>query len=194
MLAVGKRDLSQIKDLETALAVIQVLLAENRQLAERIAQLEKTSATSSKPPSSDIVKPKAEQKQRGKRKAGGQKGHPRWEREALPLSRVDQVHELSLAQCPTCDDALGLAPDTRPLIQQRAELPVQPVVVDEYHRHGGWCPSCQTVHYAPLPADVVADQLFGPRLQALIAYMKGNLGASYTTAIRVLPRSKSVSE
>lgn len=177
---VTEPDLSQIKDLETALAVIKVVLAENRRLAERIAQLEKTSATSSKPPSSDIVKPKAEQKQCGKRRAGGQKGHPRWHREALPHSRVDRVHNVVLEQCPACGDTLEQAPDAFPLRQQRVELVVQPVVVDEYHRYGGWCSSCQTVHYPPLPAGVVAGQLFGPRLQALVAYLKGNLGASYT--------------
>jgi transposase len=36
------------------------------------------------------------------------------------------------------------------------------------------------MHYAPLPEGVIEDQLCGPRLQALIAYMKGNLGASYS--------------
>lgn len=177
---VTEKDLSQITDLESALAVIKVLLAENRRLAERIAQLEKTSATSSKPPSSDIVKPQAEQKQRGKRKAGGQKGHSRWQREVLPPSRVDQVQELVLEQCPTCGDPLEQGRAAAPLIQQRVELVVQPVVVTEYRRYGSWCRQCQAVHYPPLPPEVEAGLLFGPRLQALVAYMKGNLGASYT--------------
>lgn len=177
---VTEQDLSRITNLGTALAVIKRLLAENRRLAERIAQLEKTSATSSKPPSSDIVKPKGEQKQRGKRKAGGQKGHPRWPREALPPSRVDRVHELGLEQCPACGEVLEPAPEATVLKQQRVELPVPPVVIEEYRRYGSRCPQCQTVHYPPLPVGVEAGQLFGPRLQALIAYMKGNLGASYT--------------
>jgi cytochrome c-type biogenesis protein CcmH/NrfG len=38
-------------------ALLQAALAENRQLKERIAQPEKNSRNSSKPPSSDIVKP-----------------------------------------------------------------------------------------------------------------------------------------
>lgn len=177
---VTEKDLSQITDLETALAVIKVLLVENRRLAERIAQLEKTSATSSKPPSSDIVKPKAEQKQRGKRKAGGQKGHPGWKRELLPPARVDQVQELVLEQCPSCGAPLEQGRAAAALIQQQVELVVQPVVVTEYRRYGSWCRQCQTVHYPSLPTGVEAGQLFGPRLQALVAYMKGNLGASYT--------------
>lgn len=177
---VTEQDLSRIADLETALAVIKMLLAENRRLADRIVQLEKTSATSSKPPSSDIVKPKAAQKQRGKRKAGGQKGHPRWQRAVLPPARVDHVHELGLEQCPGCGDVLAPVPEAAVLTQQRVELAVQPVVVEEYRRFGRWCARCQTVHYPELPVGVEAGQLFGPRLQALVAYMKGNLGASYT--------------
>jgi transposase len=35
-------------------------------------------------------------------------------------------------------------------------------------------------YYPPLPEGVMEDQLFGASLQALIGYMKGNLGASYT--------------
>jgi len=36
------------------------------------------------------------------------------------------------------------------------------------------------VVWAELPPGVVEGQLFAPRLQALIAYMKGSLHASYT--------------
>ena len=58
MLGVAERDLSQLTDLETALAVIKVRLAEARRLADHVAQLEETSATSSKPPSSALVSPR----------------------------------------------------------------------------------------------------------------------------------------
>lgn len=53
--------------------------AEINRLNERIAGLAKNSSNSSKPPSTDIVKPQR-QRDKKKRKKGGQKGHPRWER------------------------------------------------------------------------------------------------------------------
>ena len=46
---------------------------------------------------------------------------------------------------------------------------------------GGWCPSCERVHYAPLPDAAEQGGLFGPRLTALVAYLKGSGHASYAT-------------
>ncbi len=42
------------------------------------------------------------------------------------------------------------------------------------------CPHCGRTVWAELPAGVIEGQLFGPRLQALIGYMKGSLHASYS--------------
>ena len=55
----------------------------------------KDSSHSSQPPSSDIVKPKSTQS-KGKKKAGGQTGHPRHVRESFPPDQVDRsyVYEL----------------------------------------------------------------------------------------------------
>ena len=56
--------------------IIKKLLEDNAQLKERIAILEKHSGNSSKPPSSDIVKPpKDKDRRRKRRKIGAQKGH-----------------------------------------------------------------------------------------------------------------------
>ena len=66
-----EEQLSQVDDLSKALEAIKVLVKcieflekENAQLKEKIARLEKNSSTSSKPPSSDIVKPPQAQRQR----------------------------------------------------------------------------------------------------------------------------------
>ena len=51
---------------------------ENAQLKQQLAAARKDSSTSSKPPSSDIVKPKKPRGKRGKKgRRGGQPGHER---------------------------------------------------------------------------------------------------------------------
>ncbi|MBR9702580.1 hypothetical protein GOV10_00960, partial [Candidatus Woesearchaeota archaeon] len=79
--------------------LIKTLVEENCRLKERIAHLEselakacKNSSTSSKPPSSDIVKPPKKPKKTDPerpRKAGGQNGHPKHERMAVPPELLD---------------------------------------------------------------------------------------------------------
>ncbi len=67
--------------LRAALAHIAELESRNTRLAEQLAKAHKDSSTSSKPPSSDIVKPPKPARKRGKkRKRGGQPGHKRHER------------------------------------------------------------------------------------------------------------------
>jgi transposase len=172
-----EKEISEIQD-PKALRVIAYLLERIRILEEKVAELSKNSSTSSKPPSSDITKPLSEQRQPGERKAGGQARHSGKYRRMLPPEKVDETVPLRIETCPDCGHGLELDPE--PMIQQVVELPDKPIQVHEYHLFGGRCSQCGKVHYAPLPAGVIAGQFFGPRLQALLGYLKGNLGASYT--------------
>lgn len=79
------------------------LLERIDQLESQVARMRKDSSNSSKPPSSDIVKPKAT-KSKGKRKPGGQKGHPRQMRELFAPEQVDRSYTYEL------QDATGLEP------------------------------------------------------------------------------------
>ena len=67
-------------------------------LEEKIAQLEKNSNNSSKPPSSDIVKPKKTVVKVGhrKRKRGGQCGHRKFSRRPFEPEQVDEIIEYEL--------------------------------------------------------------------------------------------------
>jgi len=180
-------DLSAIKD-PAAVEIIKYLLGENeqlraevRQLQEKVARLEKNSNTSSKPPSSDITKPAHDQRRPGERKIGGQVRHPGKRREMLPPEQVDDTKVLpALEDCPDCGRSLEDPQEPDEIVQQTIEFKEKPVEVIEYHRPGKWCGKCAKMHYAALPSGVIEGQLCGPRLQALIAYMKGSLGASYT--------------
>ena len=74
--------------IETAVAkAVAPLKARIAELEAEVARLKKSSATSSKPPSSDIVKPPRPLSPGGprkKRRRGGQSGHDRHLRTPLP--------------------------------------------------------------------------------------------------------------
>lgn len=145
-------------------------------LKEQIARLEKNSSNSSKPPSSDITKPKEEQRQPGKRKIGGQLGHKgSWRKDFLP-EEVDAVRQLEISNCPDCNTLLKKSKLIR--IHRQAELIENPVRVTEYQLHGGECTCCKKVVYPSLPIEVIPNQLMGPRLTTLYGYMKAAMGVS----------------
>ena len=56
-----------------------------------------------------------------------------------------------------------------------------PFRVTEHRALKHWCPSCADHVTAPLPPDVISGGLFGPRLSAFVAYLKGGCHASYST-------------
>ena len=175
--------LSQVDDLPRALEAIKVLVEcvkflekENAQLKEKIARLEKNSSTSSKPPSSDIVKPPQAQRQRGVRKCGGQAGHKGSCRSKLKPDIIEPVH---LESCPRCGcSELGKEDPKNVKFHQQAELVVKPVKVTQYNLHGRYCACCKRVRYPSLPAGVIQGHVFGPRLLSLCGYIKATIGAS----------------
>jgi transposase len=73
-----------------------------------------------------------------------------------------------------------------PRVVQQIEVLRPPLHIEEHRAVPGWCPQCQKVHYAPLPAAIARGQLAGPRLTALIAYLKGACHASYSTIRKFL--------
>jgi transposase len=153
------------------------------ELEVQLAKAKKNSRTSSKPPSSDIVKPPKPPSTRpdGQRKIGGQPGHPKQERAPFAPDDVNEVHTYTLEACPDCHyDGLILLPDA-PRIVQQVEVVAAPVRVDEHRGLAYWCERCGKIHYAPLPPTVEKGGLIGPILTAQIAYMKGAMHASFST-------------
>jgi len=166
------------------IAIIAELRAENVALKRRLAKLEKDSSNSHKPPSSDIVKPARKTiKGKGhKRKIGGQPGHPKHERTPFTPEQLDAAWDYTLEQCPTpgCGGELKRA-RRKPRIVQQVELLEKPVRIEEHRAHAYWCAGCRKHHLTPLPDVVVKGGLAGPRLTALVAYLKGGCHASYST-------------
>jgi transposase len=179
-----------IADLERrlleALDRIAQLEAENACLQQKLAAALKNSSTSSKPPSSDIVKPKKPLPKGGKkRKKGGQPGHEQHLRSPFAPEAVNRFEPHTLDCCPDCGGALVLSRRV-PEVLQQVEIIDTPTVVTEHQGLAYWCPHCRKVHYAPMPEAVVKAGLFGPRLTALVAFMKGVCHASFSTIRKFL--------
>ena len=127
----------RIAELEKRVAALNAQL---KAALERIVLLEKNSANSSKPPSSDIVKPPKDKppvdpktKRKIKRKIGAQKGHKQHLRKPLAPELIDNIVKLELTNCPDCGHKLDLA-DTTPKITQQIELVEKPFTVTEYQQ------------------------------------------------------------
>ncbi|MGL6195026.1 MAG: DUF6444 domain-containing protein [Thermoguttaceae bacterium] len=156
-----------------------------KKLLQRIAVLEKNSKSSSKNPSSDIVKPqkpklKDENGNIAKQKIGAQKGHKQNLRKPITPDLVDSIVKLDLTNCPDCGHKLSLQKN-EPKITQQIELVEKPVVVTEYQQLRYWFDHFQCYHLAPLPEKIVKSGLFCPKLTTLTAYLKGRCHTSYRT-------------
>src|SRR4051812_9459508 len=173
---------AQRTEQETQRLQVQQLQATVARLEEQLAAARKDSSTSSKPPSSDIVKPPPPPPPPGqtKRQRGGQPGHPKHERALFPQDQVEQFHDHPLSACPCCGGHLHLNEGLERVIQQvdlkPAELTIEQHTFPEY-----WCARCERTFRAELPRHIAAGGLVGPRLTALIAYLKGFCHASYST-------------
>ena len=175
------------QQLAEALQRIKQLEEENSCLKQQLAAARKDSSTSSKPPSSDIVKPKKPRGKGGKkRKRGGQPGHKRHERPEFPPDMIDQTLPYTLDGCPDCGGELLFSRQAEPRVIQQAELVAKPLWVTEHRALAYWCPKCRKVHYAPMPTAVKKTGLFGPKLTALVAFMKGVCHASFSTIRKFL--------
>jgi len=167
-------------------AKITDLVAQVKRLEAENARLKKNSSTSSKPPSSDIVKPKKPPGKGGKkRKRGGQPGHDQHLRSPFPPEAVNEFLPYTLDCCPDCGGTL--VPSRRPPeVLQQVEIAACPTSVTEHQGLAYWCPHCRKFHYAPFPEAVEKAGLFGPRLTALVAFMKGVCHASFSTIRKFL--------
>jgi len=165
----------RIGDLEGQVAA---LLKQVKQLNDQVARLTKNSSTSSKPPSSDIVKPpKPTSCPPSNGKPGGQVGHAKHERTPFP---PDQVHEIRRYQLPK-KKAAGLRRLKDWHRVQQIELVDCPFRIVEYRAQKYVDPVTGRIVIAPLPPAVVQGGLVGPRFSAFIAYQKSACHMSYAT-------------
>ena len=154
------------------------LLERISQLEDEIARLKKNSSNSSKPPSSDIVKPPKKLGRTGKkRKAGAQPGHPKFSRQPFEPQEVDEVVEYEFSD----KDAVGLKPLDEWFVIQQIRLPEKMYKVIEHRARKYLDPVTGKIHLAPIPAEIRKGGLLGADISAAVAFMKGGCHMSYTT-------------
>ena len=160
---------------------------ENRRLEVQVQKLSKNSKNSSKPPSSDIVKPKKNQSNKNdsdpnkKRKQGAQPGHTKHTRTFYTDEQIDEFHNYILESCPECGSEVIPRFDMEHRRQQQIEIKKIPVVKTEHRSYAVWCPTCQKFHYKPFPKNVIKEGFFQERITTLVAYMKGVCHCSFST-------------
>jgi transposase len=169
-----------IRALESRVAALEATV---QQLREQVQQ---TSRTSSRPPSSDPPQALGKRPRREPtgRHPGGQPGHEGQTRAVLPVEAVDVVVPVKPERCHHCQHLLW-GEDPQPQRHQVTEIPpVQPVVT-EYQLHRLVCPACGEETRADVPAGVPTGG-FGPRVQAITALCTGAYHLSKRTAQRAL--------
>lgn len=162
----------------TPVAVQELVLSlwnQTQQLQGKVLELEERlgqhSQNSSRPPSTDPVKPPQRKGKSSGRKAGGQPGHPGAGRCLKPVEEVDRVIPVKPEHCSCCGAELS-GSDTNPARHQVTELPPVHATVTEYQLHTLQCAACGASTPAKLP-DGVPTGAFGPRVQATVGLLSG---------------------
>jgi transposase len=158
---------------------LETLLERIQQLEEEVTRLKKDSHNSSKPPSSDIVKPKKTvvKVSRRKRKRGGQCGHKKFTRQPFEPEQIDEVFEYEF----TDKDTKGLTPLDEWYIVQQIELPDKMYKVIEHRARKYIDPATGRIHITSLPDEIQRGGLLGADMTAFVSFMKGSCHMSYTT-------------
>ena len=175
---------AQQAELEAQARRLAALEATLAKLQEQLAAARKNSSTSSKPPSSDIVKPPKPLAPDGQaqRKIGGQPGHPKHERDPFPPEAINAgSFDWYIDLCPRCGHGLEPAAWSELRVIQQVDIEEVPLSIQEHRGHPGWCSCCQKLYKAPLPIGIERGGLVGPKLTTLIAYLKGVCHASFST-------------
>jgi transposase len=166
--------MGKLRDAEARIAKLQ----------EQLAGAEKDSSNSSKPPSSDITKPPPKPSLR-KRRLGGQKGHAPQQRPRFEPGDIDFLQRHAHESCPQCGGPVEQLQTPAHVVQQ-VELVAKPTLVTEHRSGTCRCHACQQDFTRPIPPAIVAAGTFGPRLTALVAYLKGACHTSFGTIQKLL--------
>jgi transposase len=169
---------AELVALVTELVVaVQRLEAENQRLKAEVAKdpPPSTSHNSSQPPSRDMKRNLATNRRR--KKHGPPFGHARQTR--AWVAEPDRIIEAPVGICGHCQaDLHGVEPRVV-LRHQLTEIPPITPVVLETRQAEVVCPDCQRVTRGELPAGLDGGRSFGPRVAAMVTYLKHEQHLSY---------------
>ena len=166
---------------ETLTSIVRALQEQVGTLQE---QLHQTSRNSSRPPSSDPPQLQHPRRPWGKRRRGGQPGHPGHTWTLLPVEAVDEVVVLKPEACSQCHAPLS-GDDPKPWRHQVIEIPPITPVVTEYQWHQLVCAACGAVTRSSWPRGVPSGT-YGPRVQATVALYTGAYRLSKRTTQQMM--------
>lgn len=169
-------------------AVVEQLDQTTRKLDEvsaKLAAATKNSSNSSKPPSSDIVKPIRPRKPAGKRKKGGQKGHQRTMRPILAEDKLDWLTQHSYDQCPCCSGPVTTDMENPVSRVQQIEIGSR-TETTEHQSLASHCAACDKTYICKIPPEVRKAGLCGIELSSIIGFLKGACHASLSTIRKYL--------
>lgn len=152
-------------------------------LEAELAAARKNSGNSSKPPSSDIVKPQPRGNKRGrskKRRQGAQPGHKRHQRTPFSAEEIDQSWIWYYEGCPCCGGRLNDV-EQAPQVIQQIELQELPLRIEQHERSVQRCARCDKTFVPAWPEPLRRSGLIGPRLTALVGFLKGACHMSFST-------------
>lgn len=168
---------------ETLVEIVLLQQETIHQLLEEIERLKANassdSRSSSKPPSSDLLKrsekspPEEPEGAEEKRKPGAQAGHAGKTRKGF--GRVDRYEILRPERCPECGSSEFADTPVDVKYSEIAELVTPAIEIVLYEQHCCRCLDCGSLVWGERPASVVGEQSLGIRLQALLVWL-GNYG------------------
>jgi len=172
------------RQVEMLLAKIEALEAENAELRRRLGE---NSSNSSKPPSSDAPKDRAQRSSGppSDKPRGGQPGHKGSKRKLLPPQKVDSITNHYPTHCRRCARGLPKQRDADPVRHQVWDIPEVKALVAEHRLFHATCDVCGETTCATLP-DGVPNGAFGPGVLALATMLVADGHMSRRKVVRLL--------
>lgn len=152
----------------------QTLRAEIEKLKQK--RVKKTSRNSSLPPAKGF-KPNQHRSESVSQSEAKRESHSGGGRELSP--HPDQVVVAQAKRCPHCQTAVSAAEQQLTGVYERIDLPTVKAHITRVERYGGTCSGCQRRYESPVPVGLEPGSPFGPRIAALVSYLRYHHAVSY---------------